>query len=115
MSALMEDNGGSMSYTIDPVNDPWGAFFVNGNRGYGVMMYLPDASTYNGLELSFFDPPIITRTITDEMQITYTGGIYYSDADGFAKATSAIHPVGLVILKAIGGFWWIVSGNAQLS
>ena len=116
MSELMNQNGDSMNYTINPVGDPCYSFYVNGGDGYTATMLLPNPNMYNGLELSFFNPPLMARSTSDSMVVKTNNAnwLYGIKADGYFYEASAIKPTGLVVLKAIDGTWWVVSGKVSV-
>ena len=117
---------GGSGYTIDPINDPCSTFLISTTSDMTIT--LPDPSTYDGLELNFYQ----TATSSLELHscnLNYgtppsgstagTGGIYMpefiqGEYNGEKQVWYAEVQFGSYItLKAIDGKWYHLAGDLR--
>lgn len=123
---LMTDADSSSPYYIDPVNDPCDTIFITTKSDAEKKIYLPDANTYEGMELSFFHSVLSTLglgevwvTCTNNQSISYNttaalinGIIVPKKAESVGYTDTRIKLVynEFTKLKAISGTWYVISG-----
>lgn len=123
---LATDADSSSPYYIDPVNDPCDTIFISTASDTQKWIYLPDAETYEGIELSFFHSVLTTMGLgsvyvsaTRSQMISYNtttslidGIIVTKKADGVGYEDTRIKLVynEFTKLKAISGTWYVISG-----
>ena len=121
---LVTDADHASPYYIDPVNDPCDTIFVTTNGSKWI--YLPDANKYNGMEISFFQSVMTTMVYgevyvaaTNNQKIAYNttaaiieGKIVPQKISGVGHADTRIKLVSneYTKLKAISGYWYVISG-----
>lgn len=121
---LVTDADHASPYYIDPVNDPCDTIFVTTNGAKWI--YLPDANKYNGMEISFFQSVMTTMVYGEvyvaainNQKIAYNttttiinGKIVPQKVSGIGHADTRIKLVSneYTKLKAISGYWYVISG-----
>lgn len=122
---LSEQNPGSSTYNIDPVNAPANTYFANMVSEHTKFVYLPDAVAYEGLELNFYQMALTNN----ELGYLYIAAvnsqkIYYNTVARLIDRN--IVPVKLPIvasdrrvrpslnevlrIKAMAGAWYVMTG-----
>ncbi len=124
---------GEHHYYISPDTEPYHSFFVS-RAAYDVgnlnMIYLPDATKYDGLEIEFFRENLLYNTTsfacllaTNGQKISYPENVFELTSGGKtyqvpfvntkrSEATSVYYfPNDLVVLKAMNGGWYVIQGN----
>ena len=113
------------TYTIDPAKDAFNTLFIASTRGTWV--YLPDANTYNGLELNIYQSAITTMALTNVYIATRNSSqkIYCSTSTAYINGTVVqtivqgipmiatnfkLIPNVLVRIIAVEGNWYVLSG-----
>lgn len=121
---LVTDADHASPYYIDPVNDPCDTIFVTTNGSKWI--YLPDVNKYNGMEISFFQSVMTTMVYGEvyvaainNQKIAYNttttivnGKIVPQKVSGVGHADTRIKLVSneYTKLKAISGYWYVISG-----
>lgn len=111
MYASTKDLSGLSTYTVDIENDPYYSFYLAPPVD-GTTITLPNASTYDGLELRFFSA-FITRSSGSGI-LTYSGGIRYDAGIGVilgSAQTVYLRSNQFVTVKAMQSEWYVVSGT----
>ena len=117
---------GLSSYTINPQKEAFNTLFVTPNTEATCQVNLPDADTYEGMELNILQPVISTMGFGDVYLATANSGqkIYYSGStaliNGVVVQTVSsilgggdnlkIIPNVMIKLVAVGGNWYVISG-----
>lgn len=113
------------TYTIDPAKDAFNTLFIVSTRGTWV--YLPDANTYNGLELNIYQSAISMIALTNVYITTANSSqkIYCSTSTAYINETvvqtivQGIPMIGssfklipnvLIRIIAVEGNWYVLSG-----
>lgn len=121
---LVTDPDHASPYYIDPVNDPCDTIFVTTNGSKWI--YLPDVNKYNGMEIGFFQSVMTTMVYGEvyvaainNQKIAYNttttivnGKIVPQKVSGVGHADTRIKLVSneYTKLKAISGYWHVISG-----
>ena len=121
---LVTDADHASPYYIDPVNDPCDTIFVTTNGSKWI--YLPDVNKYNGMEIGFFQSVMTTMVYGEvyvaainNQKIAYNttttivnGKIVPQKVSGVGHADTRIKLVSneYTKLKAISGYWYVISG-----
>ena len=111
MYASTKDLSGLSTYTVDIENDPYYSFYLSPPAD-GTTITLPNASTYDGLELRFFSA-FITRSNGSGI-LTYSSGIRYDAGSGVilgSAQTVYLRSNQFVTVKAMHSEWYVVSGT----
>ena len=96
---------------MDIENDAYYSFYLSPPAD-GTTITLPNASTYDGLELRFFSA-FITRSNGYGI-LTYSGGIRYDAGSGVvlgSAQTVYLRSNQFVTVKAMHSEWYVVSGT----
>ena len=117
---------GLSSYTINPQKEAFNTLFVTPNTEATCQVNLPDADTYEGMELNILQPVISTMEFGNVYLATSNSGqrIYYSGStaliNGVVVQTVSsvlnggnnlkIIPNVMIKLIAVGGNWYVISG-----
>lgn len=122
---LSEQNPGSSTYNIDPVNAPANTYFANIAFTHTKFVYLPDAVAYEGLELNFYQMALTNNGLgTLYIAAVNSQKIYYNTVarliDGniipvklsiVASDTRVKPSLNEVIrIKAMAGAWYVMTG-----
>lgn len=125
VKSFNEQNTGSSMYNIDPINDPANTFYIVAATGHSKFMYLPDANTYGGLELSFFQTVLTTAAMGDiYVAAADSQYIYYNTVGRLINENTVpvkISPASrdtrikisaneVIRLKAMNGAWYVMEG-----
>lgn len=121
---LVTDADHASPYYIDPVNNPCDTIFVTTNGSKWI--YLPDVNKYNGMEIGFFQSVMTTMVYGEvyvaainNQKIAYNttttivnGKIVPQKVSGVGHADTRIKLVSneYTKLKAISGYWYVISG-----
>jgi hypothetical protein len=109
---------GNYHYTINPASKPFSMLFVDDDNIW--LLTLPNASTYDGLELSFYVSKPRARTVAGAVYLLASGniirGIEKSDDGTIYEGYSTHNQICLGLntyftLKAFGGYWNVIEGN----
>lgn len=122
---LSEQNPGSSTYNIDPVNAPANTYFANIAFTHTKFVYLPDAVAYEGLELNFYQIALTNNGLgTLYIAAVNSQKIYYNTvakliddniipvklpivaSDTRVKPT----PNEVIRIKAMAGAWYVMTG-----
>jgi len=122
---LSEQNPGSSTYNIDPVNAPANTYFANIAFTHTKFVYLPDAVAYEGLELNFYQIALTKNGLgTLYIAAVNSQKIYYNTvakliddniipvklpivaSDTRVKPT----PNEVIRIKAMAGAWYVMTG-----
>lgn len=117
---------GLSSYTIDPQNEAFNTLFVTPSTESECKVTLPDANTYEGMEINIFQPVISTMGFGSVYIATPNSGqrIYYSSSTALVNGVVVqtvssilngdnnlrIIPNVMIRLIAVGGDWYAISG-----
>lgn len=117
---------GLSSYTIDPENEAFNTLFVTPSTESECKVTLPDANTYEGMEINIFQPVISTMGFGSVYIATPNSGqrIYYSSSTALVNGVVVqtvssilngdnnlrIIPNVMIRLIAVGGDWYAISG-----
>lgn len=123
---LMTDADSTLPYNIDPVNAPCDTIFITTAAETKKWIYLPDAETYEGMELSFFHSVLTPSGLGEvhvacinNQRISYNttaalinGIIVPKKAESIGYIQTSIKLVynEFTKLKAISGTWYVISG-----
>lgn len=120
-----EQNTGSSMYNIDPINDPANTFYIVVATGHTKFMNLPDANTYGGLELNFYQAVLTTAAMGDiYVAAASSQYIYYNTVGRLINENTVpvkISPASrdtrikisaneVIRLKAMNGAWYVTAG-----
>lgn len=120
-----EQTAGSSTYNIDPINEPANTYYIVAATGHTKFLNLPDANTYAGLELNFFQA-VLTKAAMGDIYVAAASSQYiYYNTVGRLIAGNAV-PVKLspaardswikisanevIRLKAMNGAWFVMTG-----
>lgn len=117
---------GLSSYTINPKEEAFNTLFVTTIAEATCWVYLPDAYTYEGLELNIFQPVTTTMSFGSVRIATSNSDqyIYYSNSTSLINGVIVqtlssslnvgrnfkILPNMIIRLIAVGGNWYVISG-----
>lgn len=106
------------SYTIDPSTEPYYCYLVKANSEVELLITLPDATTYNGLELRFYSWKSPLSRLSSVGRLYSSNGIVVNDSS--TAWTTTVTKVILeanrfVTVKAMSGFWFVMDGNVEIS
>lgn len=125
VKSFNEQNPGSSTYNIDPVNAPANTYFANIAFTHTKFVYLPDAVAYEGLELNFYQIALTNNGLgTLYIAAVNSQKIYYNTVARLIDDN--IIPVKLPIvasdtrvkpslnevirIKAMNGAWYVMAG-----
>lgn len=120
-----EQMAGSSTYNIDPINEPANTYYIVAATGHTKFLNLPDANTYAGLELNFYQAVLTTAAMGDiYVAAASSQYIYYNTVGRLIDGNSV--PVKLspatrdsrikisanevIRLKAMNGAWFVMTG-----
>lgn len=112
----------TLQYTIDPINEPYSSFIsdTSDNPTANVMVILPHAADYDGIEFSFFALSLHTQSQGWQGEIWVyppNGGekmIFYSESDNNFYETLGLKTKGFELkVKSVSGYWVWFSGNGE--
>ena len=125
VKSFNEQNTGSSMYNIDPINDPANTFYIVAATGHTKFIYLPDANTYSGLELNFYQT-VLTKAGMGDVFVAATNSqyIYYNTVGRLINENTVpvkISPASrdsrikmsaneVIRLKAMNGAWYVMAG-----
>lgn len=125
VKSFHEQNTGSSMYNIDPINDPANTFYIVAATGHTKIMNLPDANTYGGLELNFYQA-VLTRNAMGDIYVAAASSqyIYYNTVGRLINENTVpvkISPASrdarvkisaneVIRLKAMNGAWYVMTG-----
>lgn len=125
VKSFNEQNTGSSMYNIDPINDPANTFYIDAATGHTKFMNLPDANTYEGLELNFYQA-VLTRAGMGDIFVAAANSqyIYYNTVGRLIDKNTVpvkISPASrdtrvkisaneVIRLKAMNGAWYVMAG-----
>lgn len=125
VKSFNEQNTGSSMYNIDPINDPANTFYIVAATGHTKFMNLPDANTYGGLELNFYQA-VLTRAAMGDIYVAAASSqyIYYNTVGRLINENTVpvkISPASrdtrikisaneIIRLKAMNGAWYVMTG-----
>lgn len=117
---------GLSSYTINPQEEAFNTLFVTTIAVDTCWVYLPDADTYEGLELNIFQPIMTTMSVGSVRIATSNSNqnIYYSNSTSLINGVIVqtvssvltggrnfkIIPNMIIRLIAVDGNWYVISG-----
>jgi hypothetical protein len=103
------DGTNSISYTVNPITEPSHTYYVACTANSNFVINLPDATTYDGLELRFFNA-FPTRS-SGIASLYKSNGIYKEDSSGYLQLVSSLQLTAnkFVIVMAMQGNWYVVS------
>lgn len=120
-----EQTAGSSTYNIDPINEPANTYYIVAATGQTRFLILPDAKTYAGLELNFYQP-VLTRSAMGAVYVAALSSqyIFYNTVGRLiggnvvpvklspAARDSRIKISGneVIRLKAMNGAWFVMIG-----
>lgn len=122
---LSEQNPGSSTYNIDPVNAPANTYFANIAFTHTKFVYLPDAVAYEGLELNFYQIALTNNGLgTLYIAAVNSQKIYYNTVaklidDNIIPVKLPIvasdtrvkpSPNEIIRIKAMAGAWYVMTG-----
>lgn len=122
---LSEQNPGSSTYNIDPVNAPANTYFANIAFTHTKFVYLPDAVAYEGLELNFYQIALTNNGLgTLYIAAVNSQKIYYNTVaklidDNIIPVKLPIvasdtrvkpSPNEVIRIKAMAGAWYVMTG-----
>lgn len=122
---LSEQNPGSSTYNIDPVNAPANTYFANIAFTHTKFVYLPDAVAYEGLELNFYQIALTNNGLgTLYIAAVNSQKIYYNtvakliDGNIIPVKLSIVasdtrvkpSPNEVIRIKAMAGAWYVMTG-----
>lgn len=122
---LSEQNPGSSTYNIDPVNAPANTYFANIAFTHTKFVYLPDAVAYEGLELNFYQIALTKNGLgTLYIAAVNSQKIYYNTVaklidDNIIPVKLPIvasdtrvkpSPNEVIRIKAMAGAWYVMTG-----
>lgn len=125
VKSFNEQNTGSSMYNIDPINDPANTFYIVAATGHTKFMNLPDANTYGGLELNFYQAVLTTAAMGDiYVAAASSQYIYYNTVGRLINENTVpvkISPASrdtrikisaneVIRLKAMNGAWYVMTG-----
>lgn len=125
VKSFNEQNTGSSMYNIDPINDPANTFYIVAATGHTKFLNLPDANTYGGLELNFYQAVLTTAAMGDiYVAAASSQYIYYNTVGRLINENTVpvkISPASrdtrikisaneVIRLKAMNGAWYVMSG-----
>jgi hypothetical protein len=125
VKSFNEQNTGSSMYNIDPINDPANTFYIVAATGHTKFMNLPDANTYEGLELNFYQAVLTTAGMGDiYVAAASSQYIYYNTVGRLINENTVpvkISPASrdtrikisaneVIRLKAMNGAWYVMTG-----
>nr|DAZ68407.1 MAG TPA: hypothetical protein [Caudoviricetes sp.] len=125
VKSFNEQNTGSSMYNIDPINDPANTFYIVAATGHTKFMNLPDANTYEGLELNFYQTILTTAAMGDiYVAAASSQYIYYNTVGRLINENTVpvkISPASrdtrikisaneVIRLKAMNGAWYVMTG-----
>lgn len=125
VKSLSEQNTGSSTYNIDPINEPANTFYIVAATGHTKFMNLPDANTYEGLELNFYQAVLTTAGMGDiYVAAASSQYIYYNTVGRLINENTVpvkISPASrdtrikisaneVIRLKAMNGAWYVMTG-----
>lgn len=120
-----EQMAGSSTYNIDPINEPANTYYIVAATGHTKFLNLPDANTYAGLELNFYQA-VLTKAAMGDIYVAAASSqyIYYNTVGRLIDGNSV--PVKLspatrdsrikisanevIRLKAMNGAWFVMTG-----
>lgn len=125
VKSFHEQNTGSSMYNIDPINDPANTFYIVAATGHTKFLNLPDANTYEGLELNFYQS-VLTRAGMGDIYVAAASSqyIYYNTVGRLINENTVpvkISPASrdtrikisaneVIRLKAMNGAWYVMAG-----
>ncbi len=109
---LIDTDFTNNAYTINPASSPAHTFILDhpftSPNGADLTINLPNATTYDGLELQFL-LIMRTRSLMDSAKLS--GALTWGDAF-FGDSSSAHLPINeLVTMKAMAGRWYCIQGT----
>ncbi len=101
--------------SIDLINDPYYLYIVTRAVGDPNIVSLPSAATYPFVELRFFCPRYTRSNTGCGLSAPGNEKIYYSGSDGLLVGSQTINmPFNqYIVLKSIGGMWYVISGTVS--
>lgn len=125
VKTFVEDYSGSTTYNIDTINEPANTYFINTATGHTKFIYLPDANTYSGLELNFYQT-VLTNAGMGDVFVAATNSqyIYYNTVGRVIEGNVVPTKLSIVArdtrikisanevvrLKAMNGAWYVMTG-----
>lgn len=125
VKTFVEDYSGSTTYNIDTINEPANTYFINAATGHTKFIYLPDANTYSGLELNFYQT-VLTNAGMGDVFVAATNSqyIYYNTVGRVIEGNVVPTKLSIVArdtrikisanevvrLKAMNGAWYVMTG-----
>lgn len=125
VKSFNEQNTGSSMYNIDPINEPANTYYIVAVTGHTKFLNLPDANTYAGLELNFYQA-VLTRAAMGDIYVAAANSqyIYYNTVGRLinentvpVKTSPASRDARIKIsanevirLKAMNGAWYVMAG-----
>lgn len=125
VKSFNEQNTGSSMYNIDPINEPANTYYIVAVTGHTKFLNLPDANTYAGLELNFYQA-VLTRAAMGDIYVAAANSqyIYYNTVGRLINENTVpvkISPASrdtrvkisaneVIRLKAMNGAWYVMSG-----
>lgn len=122
---IEEQVTGSSNYYIDPINEPANTYDINIVTGHTKIIYLPDATAYDGLELNFYQFVLTRNEMGDAFVAAQNSQyIYYNTVARLingntvpvkispATRDTRIKPSAneVIRLKAMNGAWYVMTG-----
>lgn len=122
---LSEQNPGSSTYNIDPVNAPANTYFANIAFTHTKFVYLPDAVAYEGLELNFYQIALTNNGLgtlyiaaVNSQKIFYNTVAKLIDGNIIPVKLSIVasdtrvkpSPNEVIRIKAMAGAWYVMTG-----
>lgn len=122
---IEEQVTGSSNYYIDPINEPANTYDINIVTGHRKIIYLPDATAYDGLELNFYQFVLTRNEMGDAFVAAQNSQyIYYNTVARLingnavpvkispATRDTRIKPSAneVIRLKAMNGAWYVMTG-----
>lgn len=125
VKSFIEQYAGSSTYNIDPINDPTNTFYIVVATGHTKFINLPDANTYAGLELNFYQA-VFTHAGMGDIYVAATNSqyIYYNTVGRIIEGNVVSAKLSIVArdtririsanevvrLKAMNGSWYVMTG-----